>query len=226
MPPFVQRHLPLISPRIRFHPYYACPLPVISPRLRSEELLQGRVNRPIANENAEREAAAAGARDRGRNANGAQAGAAAGPSTGDDCSTSGGESKEQTEDASASAVDEDDTASNPYNKPPGEPNRPNSGGYSLEDKLIKDGKWTKQQYQGVMDRVHDMAKKELNVSLSYREQSDKKKTKICEQMAREYPILQHYPDMWPVRDFLKMYLKSTSASHRRRNGTTRDIKVP
>ncbi len=150
MPPFVQRHLPLISPRIRFHPYYARPLPVISPRLRSEELLQGRANRPVANENAEREAAAAGARDRGRNANGAQAGVAARPTTGDGCSASGGESKDQTKDASASAVDEDDMASNPYNKPPGEPNRLNSGGYSLEDKLIKDGKWTKQQYQRVM----------------------------------------------------------------------------
>ncbi|KAK0421699.1 hypothetical protein EV421DRAFT_1746596 [Armillaria borealis] len=93
-------------------------------------------------------------------------------------------------------------------------------GYSLEDKLIKDGKWTKQQYQTVTDRVHDKAKKELHVSLSYHEQSDEKKLKICEQMAREYPILQHYSDIWPVRDILKMYLKSTSASHHHRNGTT------
>ncbi|KAK0490432.1 hypothetical protein IW261DRAFT_1412975 [Armillaria novae-zelandiae] len=92
---------------------------------------------------------------------------------------------------------DDDTTSNPYSKPPGEPNRPNSGGYSLVDKLIKDGKWTKQQYQGVMDRVHEMAKNELNISLSYREQSEKRKFKICKQMAKEYPILQHYPDIWP-----------------------------
>ncbi len=33
-----------------------------------------------------------------------------------------GSCKDQTEDASTSAVDEDDTASNPYKKPPGEPN--------------------------------------------------------------------------------------------------------
>ncbi|KAK0490431.1 hypothetical protein IW261DRAFT_1555580 [Armillaria novae-zelandiae] len=114
-------------------------------------------------------------------------------------------------------IHEDDTINNPYNKPLGEPNRPNSGGYSLVDKLIKDGKWTKQQYQGVMDRVHEMAKNELNISLSYREQSEKKKLKICEQMAREYPILQRYPDIWPVRDFLKVYLKSTSAFNRHQN---------
>ncbi|KAK0463372.1 hypothetical protein IW261DRAFT_1427644 [Armillaria novae-zelandiae] len=51
------------------------------------------------------------------------------------------------------------------------------------------------QYQRVMDRVHEMAKNELNISLSYREQSEKRKFKICKQMAKEYPILQRYPDI-------------------------------
>ncbi|KAK0497130.1 hypothetical protein EDD18DRAFT_1351951 [Armillaria luteobubalina] len=103
-----------------------------------------------------------------------------------------------------------------YNKPPGRPDRPNHGGYSLVDKLIKDGKWTKQQFQNFIGRVHDMAKTELDVNLSYREQSEKTKLKICEQVAKEYPILHHYPDLWPVRDVLKLYLTSTC----RQNGTT------
>ncbi|KAK0478110.1 hypothetical protein EDD18DRAFT_1114232 [Armillaria luteobubalina] len=93
-----------------------------------------------------------------------------------------------------------------YNKPPGRPDRPNHGGYSFVDKLIKDGKWTKQQFQSFIGRVHDMAKTELNVNLSYREQSEKTKLKICEQVAKEYPILHHYPDLWPVRDILKLCL--------------------
>ncbi|KAK0471898.1 hypothetical protein EDD18DRAFT_1118961 [Armillaria luteobubalina] len=96
-----------------------------------------------------------------------------------------------------------------YNKPPGRPDRPNHGGYSFVDKLIKDGKWTKQQFQSFIiskGRVHDMAKTELNVNLSYREQSEKTKLKICEQVAKEYPILHHYPDLWPVRDVLKLCL--------------------
>ncbi|KAK0484676.1 hypothetical protein IW261DRAFT_1560346 [Armillaria novae-zelandiae] len=138
---------------------------------------------------------ASGVHEPGKGANSPQIGATAHATTADGCSVSG-EGKDRRDDMNVSASDQDDdTTSNPYSKPPGEPNRPNSRGYSLVDKLIKDGKWTKQQYQRVMDRVHEMAKNELNISLSYREQSEKRKFKICEQMAKEYPILQHYPDI-------------------------------
>ncbi|KAK0222477.1 hypothetical protein EDD85DRAFT_796367 [Armillaria nabsnona] len=101
-----------------------------------------------------------------------------------------GSSKDQTDNTIFSAGAQDNTAINPYNKPLGEPNRPNSGGYILMDKLIKDGKWTKQQY-------HDI-------------KSEEKKLEICEQVG---PAQIRYPDIWPVKDFLKMYLKHTSASH-------------
>ncbi len=69
--------------------------------------------------------------------------------TGDISDGKPGSGKDQTDNTIFSAGAQDDTAINPYNKPPGEPNRPNSGGYILMDKLIKDGKWTKQQYHDV-----------------------------------------------------------------------------
>ena len=34
------------------------------------------------------------------------------------------------------------------------------------------------------------------------------------QATKHYPIVDKYHNQWPVRDMLKLYLKSTSAAHR------------
>lgn len=39
-------------------------------------------------------------------------------------------------------------------KPAGQPNRPNSGGYSLEETLLGDGNWTKENFQKLMARIY------------------------------------------------------------------------
>lgn len=40
-----------------------------------------------------------------------------------------------------------------YGKPRGEPGRPGSGGYALEHKLIKEHRWTDEQYKSVLVRI-------------------------------------------------------------------------
>ncbi|KAJ7177773.1 hypothetical protein C8R46DRAFT_1212503 [Mycena filopes] len=103
-------------------------------------------------------------------------------------------------------------------KPPGEPNRPGSGGYSLEKYMVESCGWTKDEFAEVQARVQELAEGKLDVNLSFQKQVTSTLLWISEafQVKKKFPVTRGYEQCWPIRDMLKVYLKSTSEAYRRR----------
>ncbi|KDR65799.1 hypothetical protein GALMADRAFT_148382 [Galerina marginata CBS 339.88] len=100
-------------------------------------------------------------------------------------------------------------------KPAGEPGRPGSGGYSIDDTLAS---WGKEEVLKVNKLVKKLADLKLDKTKSYSKQNGRKVNDICEEVARHHDIILKYDDFWPIRGMLKMYLKTTSEIHRRGGG--------
>ncbi|SJL08829.1 uncharacterized protein ARMOST_12200 [Armillaria ostoyae] len=108
-------------------------------------------------------------------------------------------------------VDDEDVKIIP--KPPGEPGRPKSGGYNLEQALG----WPDAIYQQV-NHVHREAHRRLETRKSFKNQSVEEIQAICDSAVNEHSILRVYENAWPVRDMLKLRLKYTSEKSRRQKG--------
>ncbi|KAJ7021939.1 hypothetical protein C8F04DRAFT_1273160 [Mycena alexandri] len=101
-------------------------------------------------------------------------------------------------------------------KPPGQPNRPGSGGYNLENYMVQLCGWTQDQFAEVQGKVHALAGEKLDVSKSYQKQVPNTLTCICDAVKKQYPITRGFDKSWVIRDMLKVYLKNTSETSRRR----------
>ncbi|PPR02024.1 hypothetical protein CVT26_008718 [Gymnopilus dilepis] len=88
-------------------------------------------------------------------------------------------------------------------KPQGEPGRPRSGGYTLS-KVLK--AWG-DEFKVISAFIKDEADKMLDTSLSYKSQPQSGINSICELATARFPILNKYEDNWPVRDILKAHIK-------------------
>ncbi|KAK0220290.1 hypothetical protein IW262DRAFT_1014100 [Armillaria fumosa] len=198
MTPILQDHLPLITPRIRFHPYHARPLPTITPRLRYDDLLQGR--RRYEDKVRIREH---GGRIETSEDDDHGGGSIAGTRGIPDRMT-----------PSSSHDEESEIEIDPYYaKPGGQPNRPRSGGYSMKEQLVDRRNWTLETLKSVSDRVAALAKTMIDTRNNYRTnvaQKNQAIDDICKQVAEEYPALElHlFKDDWVVRDMLKLALQS------------------
>ncbi|PPR03095.1 hypothetical protein CVT26_004614 [Gymnopilus dilepis] len=123
-------------------------------------------------------------------------------------------------------------------KPSGEPGRPHSGGYNLDDEL---GAWDAETLSAVNSYVKVLAKQALDLTKSYSKQDADKVAEICVsvgaqcllptcfnafvlQTARLYPVIEKYENHWPVRDMLKLHLKYTSETHRKQFGVRKGSK--
>ncbi|KAK0460416.1 uncharacterized protein EV420DRAFT_1478202 [Desarmillaria tabescens] len=102
------------------------------------------------------------------------------------------------------SIDDEDVKIIP--KPPGEPGRPKSGGYNLEQTLS----WPDAIYQQVVNHVHREAHHRLETKKSFKNQSVKQIQAICDDAVNEHSILRVYENAWPVRDMPKLRLKYTS----------------
>ncbi|KDR76667.1 hypothetical protein GALMADRAFT_210576 [Galerina marginata CBS 339.88] len=107
----------------------------------------------------------------------------------------------------------------PIPQPSGQPGRPGSGGYSIEDALKA---WSKEELAKVMTLTKTLADARLDQSMSYSKQDKAKVNTLCETVlsltmivARNYPIVGKYEDCWPVRGILKLHLKAKSETFRR-----------
>ncbi|KAF8877572.1 hypothetical protein CPB84DRAFT_1661512, partial [Gymnopilus junonius] len=91
-------------------------------------------------------------------------------------------------------------------KPKGEAGHPGSGGYSLQEVLA----WSEKTYETVVVStcliMHLAKKKCLDLSKSYSKQDKKLVKEICEEVRKEYHILDNYKNYWPVHDMLKLHL--------------------
>ncbi|KAF8871336.1 hypothetical protein CPB84DRAFT_1647862, partial [Gymnopilus junonius] len=77
-------------------------------------------------------------------------------------------------------------------------------GYSLQEVLA----WSEKTYETVVVSTHLIMhlKKCLDLSKSYNKQDKKLVKEICEEVRKEYCILDDYKNYWPVHDMLKLHL--------------------
>ncbi|KAH0586814.1 hypothetical protein H2248_005662 [Termitomyces sp. 'cryptogamus'] len=101
-------------------------------------------------------------------------------------------------------------------KPQGEPGRPNSNGHNVEVELLKLN-WSKGQYNTLHNAVKMAANEQLDMGKSFRNQKQDVIKSICDSLTHDsrWPSLQQYADCWPVRSLLKMVLKAGADSHKR-----------
>ncbi|KAF8573839.1 hypothetical protein K439DRAFT_1624779 [Ramaria rubella] len=91
-------------------------------------------------------------------------------------------------------------------KPKGSLNKPNHGGYALQATLG----WAPQEYKNIFSFIQQLAQVKLDTTRSYRMQSAKAISKVCEQADKQYPKLWAYKNHWATKDFLQLSLKVMS----------------
>lgn len=130
---YVQKHQPLITPRIEFGAGPPHPLPLLTSRIEFDPQSLARARISSDTDRQERN-------DKRRR-----------------LSTSG---RYDRDDSDASSDDDPPTQtptagpSTLKTKPPGEPGKPGSGGYSLENVLLNVHKWQKKDYEALYVRCH------------------------------------------------------------------------
>ncbi|TFK17177.1 hypothetical protein FA15DRAFT_711064 [Coprinopsis marcescibilis] len=96
-------------------------------------------------------------------------------------------------------------------KPPGEPGRPNSGRFNIEQAMG----WTKEDYSKLQAFVATECEVELDTEQSIANQEEKKIKLVCISAAKTFPGLKQFKDAWPVRSLIKLQLKKTSEQARK-----------
>lgn len=127
MAPYIRKHQPLITPRVSFRLETADPLPTITPRI---EFIFENVRHPGEDE----EDSATG---------GTQRAESEGPDAADESQDA---ASKESQSGDESQAEEERATTIP--KPSGQPGRPGSGGYCLEDALLEYG-WSKQTFDNI-----------------------------------------------------------------------------
>ncbi|KAK0447560.1 hypothetical protein EV421DRAFT_1733426 [Armillaria borealis] len=215
--PHIDNHFPLISPRIEFQKFASRPLPPITPRIDYHALVEGQTNRPIRNPGDDMYVPDEGNRRRNsvddmyipdeENLGGAK--------SQEEPPTEPHAETEPTEDIKPSPGVLQPPKKSIYDLLPGQPGRPNSGGYSMEKKLVNECGWSKEEFERITAEVHALAKTHLDTAVCYKRQADYKVARICKQMIEKHEMLKPFVQCWPIRDMLKLHLKTTSEAHRR-----------
>ncbi|KAJ2924030.1 hypothetical protein H1R20_g13066, partial [Candolleomyces eurysporus] len=96
-------------------------------------------------------------------------------------------------------------------KPPGEPGRPNSGGFGLEQALG----WPSRELKALSEWVGKQAEEKLDISQGFSGQDSDAIEDVCILAIARFPALRQYELCWPVRSILKLKLKATSEKARK-----------
>ncbi|KAI6027252.1 hypothetical protein EDC04DRAFT_2899272 [Pisolithus marmoratus] len=86
--------------------------------------------------------------------------------------------------------------------------KPNSGGYALQEVLA----WGNDMNDSVQKGLHLMCEKKMDMNSPYHLQWPESLLAFFEAAQEQFPILTHYQDSWPARDFARMYLKNKVGS--------------
>ncbi|KAI6047234.1 hypothetical protein EDC04DRAFT_2597445 [Pisolithus marmoratus] len=86
--------------------------------------------------------------------------------------------------------------------------KPNSGRYALHEVLA----WGDDMYDSVQKGLHLMCEKKMDMNSLYHLQWPASLSAFFEAAQEQFPILTCYQDLWPARDFAKMYLKNKVGS--------------
>ncbi|KAK7013878.1 hypothetical protein R3P38DRAFT_3206445 [Favolaschia claudopus] len=187
---YIGRHLPPISPRIRFPRSSDRPLPYITPRTEFVDLqLMLRLRDPCQTLPESRPVPdTATGSHRSRHSRDLEDAAPSSPNVASESLPS------QRTPSFASLLSPDpandlENSADKYKAPTGQPGRPNSGGYNLEHKLIQECEWTPEFYVAVQSHVQTLARRNLDISKSYQGQNPDKLKTLCEEVACRDVIL-------------------------------------
>ncbi|KAF8982327.1 hypothetical protein BDQ17DRAFT_1437936 [Cyathus striatus] len=96
-------------------------------------------------------------------------------------------------------------------RPSGVLGHPSGGGWSLKKTLG----WKQDFYKEVQDFIHAIVLKYLDRRISFINQDEASIALFRQSVQAIYPVLSEYPRSWPIDVFAEMYLKNTSADHRK-----------
>ncbi|KAJ7608268.1 hypothetical protein DFH06DRAFT_1346948 [Mycena polygramma] len=210
--PYIDRPLPAISMRQDWKPFSWRTLPVICARMSKDELVQLMGDTPLEKDDdddiVEERREPAGAPE-------------------DPVSSQGQPSMPEPSENAPQDPGDSNASESPARpqhrmKPSGQPNRPGSGGYNLENHLRQICGWTLEDFVAVQNKVHALAREKLDTSKSYQKQRLATLNSICEAVKQEHPITRGFEQCWVIRDMLKVHLKNTSETSRRRRHRERD----
>ena len=216
MPPYIRRPLPLITARIEFELESPPALPTITPRMEFTperlSLKRGRERGPTTSRQLRLDDQPPAQRRHERESLPMVCGLEERPVQPVEESDSGlSELSESNADLSDPEVPplprlRRPAVSNKIPKPPGEPGRPASGGFSLEDTLMKSHGWSKENLERLMvgtylkplplanfsltfqEAVRAEARKGLDMTMSFRSQDKGKVQRICEKVIRSIAL--------------------------------------
>ncbi|THU87455.1 hypothetical protein K435DRAFT_804292 [Dendrothele bispora CBS 962.96] len=179
-PLHIETHLPLITPRIEFRLFSARALPQIAPRidfgcfLQETETQSAEQSRPSNNNAGDKTHSSASSAKHSKET----------PPT---IQPPEGYPEEpptnQPPEEQSHQSEGEESRLEKYNKPVGQPNRPRCGGYNLENKLVNDCGWSKEQFDTVQwpqKQVHKQANELLDTGVSFQYQSTKSVLKLCD----------------------------------------------
>ncbi|KAI6042438.1 hypothetical protein EDC04DRAFT_2891819 [Pisolithus marmoratus] len=107
-------------------------------------------------------------------------------------------------------VEKAECSNNLIPPPHGLLSKPNSGRYALQDVLA----WGNDMYDSIQKGLHLMCEKYLDMSSPYHLQRPELLMAFFEVAWEQFPILTHYQDSWPTRDFAKMSIKNKVGSNK------------
>ncbi|KAI5896540.1 uncharacterized protein SCHCODRAFT_02615143 [Schizophyllum commune H4-8] len=96
-------------------------------------------------------------------------------------------------------------------KPPGEPGKPNSGGYNLQEAMrLEPG-----HFCTVRTGMNNLVRTYLDTVRSFTKQTEECVAAYTVEALRSFPLLEDYEDRWPIRDFARMHLHYLQNNARR-----------
>ncbi|KAJ6583509.1 hypothetical protein DFH09DRAFT_1309011 [Mycena vulgaris] len=203
--PYIDRPLPPISLRTEWRLFESRPLPRLTARMGRDELLE------MVGEEASMEEPTQDNNTLGQPLAPPVSVPLMGGSSGDSLWTAAGSKTPNKRSRKADNFEETgrtNRSADKYRKPRGEPNRPNSGGYSLERHLIDECGWTIEQFQEVQQEVHKLAAQKLARDTGYKDQQEHAVRLICDEVKKSHPIARGFDKSWVIKDMLKMHLKN------------------
>ncbi|KAL1757872.1 hypothetical protein FB107DRAFT_208203 [Schizophyllum commune] len=100
-------------------------------------------------------------------------------------------------------------------KPPGEPGRPSSGGYNLQEAT----RLEPSRFRTVRVSMNNLVKIHLDTERTFTKQTEGCVASYTEEALRLFPFLEDYEDHWPIRGFAVMHLHYLQ---NQRRGRSRD----
>ncbi|KAL1666042.1 hypothetical protein GGF50DRAFT_125943 [Schizophyllum commune] len=87
-------------------------------------------------------------------------------------------------------------------KPPGEPGRPSSGGYNLQEAT----RLEPSRFRTVRKEMNSLVRTHLDTERTFTKQTEECVAAYTEEALRRFPFLNDYEDHWPIRGFAVMHL--------------------